>query len=51
MAYRMFDSNDRVNTPDQENTDNNEATNDIVLQFNGIGLEGDNKEGYVRDDE
>ena len=43
MVDRVFDSNERVNKLDQENTDNNEAENDMVVNFNDIGLEGDNK--------
>ena len=38
MVDSVFDSNERVNTSDQENTDNNEAANDVVVQFNNIGL-------------
>ena len=51
MVDHLFDSNQIVNTPDQENIDNSEAENDVVLQFNNIGLEGDNEEGYEGDDE
>ena len=43
MVDRVFDSNERVNMPDQENIDNNEAENDVVVQSNDISLEGENE--------
>ena len=43
MVDRVFDSNERMNTPDQENIDNNEAENDVVVQSNDISLEGENE--------
>ena len=38
MVDCVFDSNERENNPEQENTDTNEAANDVVLKFNDIGL-------------
>ena len=43
MVDRVFDSNERMNTPDQENIDNNEAENDVVVQSTDISLEGENE--------
>ena len=36
---------------DQENTDDNEAVNDVLVNFNYIGLEGGNEERYGRYEE